>query len=250
MNVPSPCSSCFRHSTRREWIKRLAMSYSAYAGLSGGWSPPPARAALDFAQSLRLNLAAFPSLASDGGSAIVSFDGGETQILINRESETLYHALDPHCTHAGCIVDPYNTESSRIVCACHGSEYTIKGQVTYGPAIEDLLSYPTQLEGTSTLFIEVSELVHRIDDLSVESSTPSGARIRLTFPTMVRCQYHIRYSPDLTTPFQVKSYATAAAGIANKTILNGTGEPAIVYVDTAGTRGFFTLELLVSQLAP
>lgn len=249
MNPKSPCSNCFRRSTRREWIKRLAMSYPAWAALSGSWGPPAARAAVvNFDNRLRLNLDAFPSLALPSSSAIITFDAEATLILITRESDTDFFAMDPHCTHMGCVIEPYSIVSNTSVCPCHGSEFDIHGQVVHGPAVTGLNNYATQFEGPSTLNIEVPGLVHRIDEIALHSSSPGLTRMRLSFPTMVDSMYQVRYSPDLASPFEVIGYATTPDGIADQTVLSGTGSPATVFADAAGGGGFFTLELLVYQL--
>lgn len=249
MNPKSPCSGCPRASTRREWIRRLAMSCSAWAGLSGSWTPPVAHAAvLDFNNRLRLNIDAFPSLALNGGSAIITFNGEATLILINRESETDFYAMDPTCTHMGCTVEPYSIVSNTSVCECHGSEYDIHGQVVHGPALSSLNTYPSQFEAPSALNIEVPGLVHRIDEIALHSSSTGMSRLRLVIPTTAGCQYQIRYSPDLASPFEVIGYAAAPGGAADQWILTGTGSATTVFVDAPGGGGFFTLELLVYEL--
>ncbi|MDZ4287653.1 MAG: Rieske (2Fe-2S) protein [Prosthecobacter sp.] len=222
------------------------MSYSAYAGLSGAWTAPAAHGAvINLNERLRLNIAAFPSLDLNSGSAIITFNSEVTTILINRESETDFHALDPTCTHAGCRVNPYSIATNTIACPCHGSQFSMQGQVIQGPAVGNLQPYATQFEAPSFLNIEVPGLIHRLDQIAVHSSS----RMRLTFPTMFGSQYHIRHSPDLTAPFEIISFATTAEGVATESVLNGTGEEAIVFVDTAGAAGFFVLELLVYQVA-
>ena len=62
-------------------------------------------------------------------------------------------------------------------------------------------------------------------------------------------QYQVRRSTDLVSPFEATTFATTASGIANQTIFNGTGTAATVYVDAEGGGGFFTLELMIDQLA-
>ena len=66
---------------------------------------------------------------------------------------------------------------------------------------------------------------------------------------MPNCQYQVRWSPDLTSPFIETQFSTTAAGMADQSILAGNGSVVSVYVDTAGDVGFFTLDLLVFQLA-
>ena len=248
MNTRSPCIECLRAPTRREWIKRLLLSCTVYAGMGAGRT---VRAGItNFNEVLRLDINAFPSLALNSGSALISYNDGDTAILINRESDTDFHAMDPTCTHMGCRVDLYSIASNTIICPCHSSEYNIQGQVVHGPAVTNLNTYVTQFEGTSTLNIEISGFVHRIDGIVLHSSTPTSKRMKLTFPTMAGSQYQVRHSPDVAGPFQTTPFATTAEDVANQTTFNGTGAPATVYVDAGDDTGFFTLDLVIQQLAP
>ncbi len=47
-----------------------------------------------------------------------------------------YRALSNKCTHAGCKIS--NRQGDHLVCACHGSVYSITGQVLKGPATHSL----------------------------------------------------------------------------------------------------------------
>lgn len=252
MTITNPCSGCTRTSTRRQWIQRLAMSSAAYSALSGLLSPPSARAAIfNLSERLRLDLADFPALEFNGTSIIITYDGGTTQIMINRESETDFYALIPICSHQNCALPIYNfTNTNTIVCPCHSSEFSISGMRLSGMAVTNLNTYATQFEGPSTLNVEVSGFVHRLDEIAVHSTTPGSTRMKLTFPTMNGSLYKIRYSPDLASPFEVAFFSTTPAGAADQDIFEATGAPATVYVDTSGDAGFFTLELMVFQLAP
>ena len=116
--------------------------------------------------------------------------------------------------------------------------------------MSDLYTYTTEFEAPSTLFIEVPGFVHRLDEITVHSSSLTGTRMRLTFPTMSGGLYKVRYSPDLTSPFEVTFFSTTAAGVADQDIFEATGAPATVYVDASGDTGFFTLELMILQFAP
>ncbi len=246
MIATSTCSGCLRPATRREWIQRLAMSSAAYTALSGWCGPTSLKAAsLNFSEQLRLDIRAFPSLDLNSGSAIISYNGGATKILIIRESETEFVALDPICPHAGCIVNPYSIATNTIFCPCHSSIFDIHGQRIGGPALTGLLPYATQFEGTYSLNIEIPGFVHRIDGITQASSS----RLRLQFPTMPNCQYQVRWSPDMSSPFTDTSFSITAVGLADQMVLVGTGTTATVYVDKTGNAGFFTLELLVSQSA-
>jgi cytochrome b6-f complex iron-sulfur subunit len=74
-------------------------------------------------------------LSKVGGSVLIDDDN----ILI-RTSETQFSAVSLICTHKGCTVE---LSGDKFVCPCHGSEYTISGKVTEGPAKKDLKTYET-----------------------------------------------------------------------------------------------------------
>lgn len=235
--------------TRRDWIRRLAATSATVSAWSAGFSGQRAGAApTDVRDVLRLNLAAFPALDLNSGSAMISHDREATVMLINRESDTDYHVLDPTCTHMGCRVGPYSISSNTSFCPCHSSEYDIAGHVLHGPALADLSRYTSRLEG-SILVIEVPAFVHRIKDIAVLSSTPGNVRMRITFPTIAGAQYHIRFAGAPNEEFNIFPFATTPGSVANQTVFDGTGAVANVYVDSNATSGFFSLELLVFQVA-
>ena len=242
-STPRSCLDCAHAMTRRQWIRRIAMSSAVYAAASGA-----RLAALNPAEFLRIDVTAFPDLDLPSSSIFITFDGGATVILINRESDTDFYALNPRCTHAGCRVNPYSIATNTIFCPCHSSQYDIAGHVVNGPAQANLQPYASRFEA-STLIIEVPGLVLRMDKIALESTSAAGMRMRLTFPTMAGSQYHIRHSPDLALPFEIAAFATTAAGPANQSTLTGTGAPKSVFVDATGSAGFFVLELLVFQSA-
>ncbi|MCX7877683.1 MAG: ubiquinol-cytochrome c reductase iron-sulfur subunit [Ignavibacteria bacterium] len=95
---------------------------------------------------LLVKLSENPSLSKPGGSVRVN-----DEIMLIRKSEAEFIAVKTICTHKGCDVE---LEGSKFVCPCHGSEYTIEGKVTEGPAKKDLTTYPVEFDsekGTVTI---------------------------------------------------------------------------------------------------
>ena len=70
---------------------------------------------------------------------------GEAVPLFIRKSDDGFTAVRLRCTHRGCQPDP---EADRLVCPCHGSEFTFDGKVLNGPASEPLDRLPARLSGT------------------------------------------------------------------------------------------------------
>ncbi len=70
-----------------------------------------------------------------GEGAIVSV--GSRKVAAYRDDEGSLHAVSPVCTHQYCMVS-FNTAERTWDCPCHGSRFTVDGQVLEGPAVEDL----------------------------------------------------------------------------------------------------------------
>ena len=70
-----------------------------------------------------------------GTGEVVEYEGEKLAVYKNDEGRV--HALNPVCTHAGCIVQWNNSEKSWD-CPCHGARYNIEGQVLTVPARRDL----------------------------------------------------------------------------------------------------------------
>ena len=60
-------------------------------------------------------------------------------IYVFRFSENKYTALYLQCTHQGNELNAYG---DKLVCSAHGSEFDNLGNVTNGPAIQPLKSFP------------------------------------------------------------------------------------------------------------
>lgn len=83
---------------------------------------------------LVLPLSALP----EGGSALVEAPEGQLPIYIRWLAPGRFSAVSTRCMHRGCQVEP---ASDRLVCPCHGSEYTFEGGVLKGPTEQPLVRY-------------------------------------------------------------------------------------------------------------
>jgi Rieske Fe-S protein len=84
------------------------------------------------------------------------------EIMLIRKSETEFKAVKTICTHKGCDVE---LEGNKFVCPCHGSEYTIDGKVTEGPAKADLKTFETIFDSEKgTITIQMSAGTEKKDD--------------------------------------------------------------------------------------
>lgn len=59
------------------------------------------------------------------------------RIALYRDDQNVLHAFNAACTHLGCVVQ-WNAEEKSFDCPCHGSRFTVRGEVINGPAIAGL----------------------------------------------------------------------------------------------------------------
>ena len=59
-------------------------------------------------------------------------------IIVNKDKE--YQVFSSKCTHLGCRLRIQ--EGDKIVCSCHGSRFSLKGEVDTGPATLPLKKIP------------------------------------------------------------------------------------------------------------
>lgn len=70
------------------------------------------------------------------GEGAVMRVGGKAQ-AIYRDDDGEIHAFSAHCTHLGCTLE-YNETEGSFDCPCHGSRFSMRGEVLDGPAKEPL----------------------------------------------------------------------------------------------------------------
>ena len=66
-----------------------------------------------------------------GEGAVVRINGKRAGAYLDEEGK--YHVVDTTCTHMGCELEWNNGEHSWD-CPCHGSRFSIDGEVMEGPA--------------------------------------------------------------------------------------------------------------------
>lgn len=70
-----------------------------------------------------------------GEGAIVALDG--ERVAAYRDEDGALHAVSPHCTHLGCELR-FNADETSWDCPCHGSRFSVGGEVLEGPAVHGL----------------------------------------------------------------------------------------------------------------
>ena len=130
---------------RREFVRRLpvvgsglvlgasSLSVQACGGIAYlAPATAPGRLMVDRAQM------------DDAGEAFVQAPGMSRPIYVRRASSGEVVALLASCTHNGCQPAPVG---GRLVCPCHGSEFSLEGEVLQGPASRPLTRYEVTAEG-------------------------------------------------------------------------------------------------------
>lgn len=69
-------------------------------------------------------------------------------LIIVRTGETTFEVTSAKCTHKGCNV-LYNGTVLR--CPCHGSQFTLEGEVLVGPASTPLRAYEATYNATTSI---------------------------------------------------------------------------------------------------
>lgn len=72
------------------------------------------------------------------GALLVEDPRSDLPIYLRRSADGAYTAVSTRCMHRGCQVEP---AADRLVCPCHGSEYTFAGGVLQGPTELPLVRY-------------------------------------------------------------------------------------------------------------
>jgi glycine/D-amino acid oxidase-like deaminating enzyme/nitrite reductase/ring-hydroxylating ferredoxin subunit len=70
-----------------------------------------------------------------GEGGIVNYEGRKAAAY--RHDDGRITAVSPVCRHVGCLVS-FNSAERTWDCPCHGSRYTIDGEVIQGPSVHDL----------------------------------------------------------------------------------------------------------------
>lgn len=82
------------------------------------------------------------------GGAVSADSPDGNVILLTQPSEGEVVAFSAACPHEGCSVAPDGDEFS---CPCHGSRFTLSGEVTRGPATSGLRSFDVRVQDGQVL---------------------------------------------------------------------------------------------------
>ncbi len=205
---------------------------------------------------LELKLSDYPSLLEEFNSVRIGVNGLEEDgvtpagffypIIVSRGLGNQFYALDAGCTHAGCVVPPYDNFEEAILCPCHGSAYAIDGTVLAGPASSPLAPMEITFDGGNTLTIRVPNLGYSVTGSAVQNT--ESPRFQLDFPTFAGVEYEVRFRENMETPWAVVPFATSPDGPLEQQSLMGNEQPATVYVARTRPAGFYAVAVKVLDL--
>jgi Rieske Fe-S protein len=81
-------------------------------------------------------------LTKANGAMLIDVAGDTIAVI--RKSDTEVIAISDICTHAGCTMD-FNAGTQQMDCPCHGSVFSLDGQVVNGPARVPVKVYQASL---------------------------------------------------------------------------------------------------------
>jgi cytochrome b6-f complex iron-sulfur subunit len=136
----------------------LWLGWTALIGFGGAFSAASARFFFP-------NVIYEPSQKFNAGPA-KSYDVGVSTKWLNEQrvwiirNELGFYVLWARCTHLGCTPNWFG-DQNRFKCPCHGSNYTLAGDVIAGPAPKPLWRAKLELASTGDLIIDKAVLEDR-----------------------------------------------------------------------------------------
>jgi nitrite reductase/ring-hydroxylating ferredoxin subunit len=166
-------------------------------------------------------------------------------LIITRGAESEFHVLEAACTHEGCTVPTFDSAQQRIECPCHGSRYSIDGQVLRGPANFPLRRFSTQTRD-GVLLVQLPDTSFSLTALEIDKTT---RRLRLEFIAFEHILYEVRYQRRLDVDWSGPvPFALSATAPLDQTVVVGRAQFASIYVETPGETGFFGVAMRVSEV--
>jgi nitrite reductase/ring-hydroxylating ferredoxin subunit len=241
---------------RRHFIKALAWTTVCSTLAGKTWTDSLAAEILPLSTSgpgaLRLTLAEFPALLQPSGSVRLGVNplrgtppngpmpnGAFYPVIINRDANDNFFALNSRCTHQGCVVDPLDPTDNRMTCPCHGSIYAIDGRRLSGPAPSALTRYTTALEGNETLVVQIPNLGFSVTASTVQPG--SAGRLRLTFSALRNIEYQVRFRASWDGAATAIPFATGPESALDQNSFTATANAVVsLYVERNSPHRFLS----------
>jgi Rieske Fe-S protein len=229
------------NSCRRSFLTATARAVLLVEASGLPWAESFAAAAGPPSGLVRVALADFPALAQVSGSVhvIVAATPAIFPVILTRVAADSFAAVSSRCTHSGCIVDTFSVQQNRLICSCHGSEFTAQGVVLAGPAATNLDVYAVRRLNASVLELEIPGIGFALAAAAV--NTTAGPRLRLTFPTHTGLRYEVSHRATTTGPAAPLAFSLTETGALTQTSLTGTGAEVTLYLPAAAPTGFLSV---------
>ncbi|MBC8146154.1 MAG: Rieske 2Fe-2S domain-containing protein [bacterium] len=118
----------------------------------------------------------YSALSDVGASLLIKYRSSPTRyIIVTHTALNTYVAVDPRCTHLGCLVEPAD-DNGTLHCLCHGSAFQADGTLMNGPAEVDLPSFETFYDGSGVVGVEIPTLVS-VDDEALHTAFAAAAEL-------------------------------------------------------------------------
>jgi nitrite reductase/ring-hydroxylating ferredoxin subunit len=155
---PSPRADDVSRRTMLRGVAVGGVALPLLAACGGGDSTSGGDSSGGTSESSTDSSAASPSAsasAGGGGTTVAAADvpvGGGTilkdeKLVVTQPSKGDFKAFSAICTHQKCVVG--SVESGEIVCACHGSHFSIEdGSAVRGPATKPLEAKQATVKGS------------------------------------------------------------------------------------------------------
>ena len=244
---------------RRRFIKGLVLGTITSTFLNKPWSAAyAAEQATSPAGIVKLSIQDYPPLQEAFGSVRIGVNpiefgegaplGYFYPIIINRGQDDDFYVLNGKCKHAACVVRAYETFESGMRCICHGSLYSLHGNVIEGPAESPLDTYEFTRDG-DLLTIQVPDLAYAISLSRVQS--PS-ARLRVTFTSYPFVEYELHFREKATDPWTIVPFSLTPEGpITEEVFVHQDNITATsFYVERSAPTGFYSVGMRLKDVTP
>lgn len=256
--------------SRREWVKCFALGFVT-SSATRHTTLADISAAVNQANIISLKVADFPALQVNYGSVRLALLPGanvstvdETHLIVTRGEGNVFFAVSARCTHERNLANPYDHFPGQraIICEVHNSLFSIDGKIISpaqtDPPQRDLTSYNTSF-AEGILRIEVPSMNFKLNTFAVQ--TPGDTtRLALNFQRRAGGRYRVLYTPNLSTSPMPVDFATSSTGPLNRGpsfstpfFINNTSPVGqataaqTLWVDSTAERGFYLVELVITQ---
>jgi cytochrome b6-f complex iron-sulfur subunit len=162
MSISHDCDGCTRRFLLRGFAIGAGVKLLGCTMSNDATNDTPPDAAMNTSNAITMcdaNTACI-DLDDPGAAALKDVNGSLVYTISRRNLVTVRKAVDTFvtlssiCTHLGCTVG-FNSSQNLLVCPCHGSKFSLTGEVVQSPATDRLKSYVTTFDGQNTVTVKI-----------------------------------------------------------------------------------------------